>query len=180
MAKKRSWKPLADEHREELVTLLVQAYHLANRTPSMRRLAVYLIKLAGWRWTADAVDSATGMVVPDAIKYDIRYLPHSADAAFVFAQYPKELGKRLTHEHTIPLSLLAERVLSLETDDRAAIRAVFTAHCRAALVTKEEDRKLNVAKLRSAMPSDWSFGGNMLARYSAVGIELLPPSLNQE
>jgi hypothetical protein len=37
----------------------------------MRRLAVYLIKLAGWRWTADAVDSATGIVVPDAIKYDL-------------------------------------------------------------------------------------------------------------
>ncbi len=71
MAKKRIWKPLTAEHREELVTLLVQAYHLANRTPSMRRLAVYLIKLAGWRWTADAVDSATGIVVPDAIKYDL-------------------------------------------------------------------------------------------------------------
>ena len=180
MAKKRSWKPLTAEHREELVTLLVQAYHLANRTPSMRRLAVYLIKLAGWRWTADAVDSATGIVVPDAVKYDIRYLPHSADAAFVFAQYPKELGRRLTHEHTIPLSLLAEKVLNLETDDREAIREVFGVHCRAALVTKEEDRKLNSAKLRSAMPSNWSFGGDMLARYSVVGIELLPPSLSQE
>jgi len=180
MAKKRMWKPLTDEHREELVTLLVQAYHLANRTPSMRRLAVYLIKLVGWRWTADAVDSATGIVVPDAIKYDIRYLPHSADAAVVFAQYPKELGKRLTHEHTIPLSLLAEKVLNLESNDRAAIREVFSVHCRAALVTKEEDRKLNSAKLRSAMPSNWVFGGDMLARYSAVEIELLPPSLNQE
>jgi hypothetical protein len=146
----------------------------------MRRLAAYLIKLAGWRWTADAVDSATGIVVPDAIKYDIRYLPHSADAALVFAQYPKELGKRLTHEHTIPLSLLAKEVLNFETDDRESIRKIFSIHCRAALVTKEEDRKLNSAKLRSAMPSSWSFGEEILARYSAVGIELLPPSLNNE
>jgi|GEM_PF-2753757 len=180
MAKKRTWKPLATEHTEELVTLVVQAYHLANRTPSMRRLAAYLIKLAGWRWTADAVDSATGIVVPDAIKYDIRYLPHSADAALVFAQYPKELGKRLTHEHTIPLSLLAKKVLNLETDDRESIREMFSIHCRAALVTKEEDRKLNSAKLRSAMPSSWSFGEEILARYSAVGIELLPPLLSNE
>lgn len=180
MPKKRIWEPLTDEQREELVTLIVQAYHLANRTPSMRRLAVNLIKLAGWRWTADAVDSATGIVVPDGIKYDIRYLPHSADAAAVFAQYPKELGKRLTHEHTIPLSLLAEEVLSLESDDREAIREVFDVNCRAALVTKEEDRRLNSAKLRSSMPSNWSFGGDILARYSAVKIELLRPSLSRE
>src|SRR5436190_22796280 len=110
MAKIRTWKPLTTEHKEELITLVIQASHLARRTPSMRRLAGYLIKLAGWRWTADAVDSATGIVVPDAIKYDIRYLPHSADAALVFAQYPRELGKRLTHEHTVPLNLLAEKV----------------------------------------------------------------------
>ena len=179
MASKRIWKPLTDEHREELVTLLVQAYHLANRTPSMRRLAVYLIKLASWRWTADAIDSATGIVVLDAIKYDFRYLPHSANAAAVFAQYPKELGKRLTHEHIIPIRLIAEKVLNCESDDRAAIREVFSIHCHAALITKEEDRKLNRAKLRSAMPCDWSSGGDMLARYSSVGIELLPPALNQ-
>jgi hypothetical protein len=178
MAKKRIWKPLATEHTEELITLVDQAYHLANRTPSMRRLAAHLIKLAAWRWTADAVDSSTGMVIPDAIKHDIRYLPHSADAALVSAQYPKELGKRLTHEHTIPLGLLAEKVFNLETYDRESIREIFTIHCRAALVTKEEDRKLNSAKLRSAMPSSWSFGEDILARYSIVGIELLPPSLS--
>ncbi len=178
MAKKRIWKPLANEHTEELVTLVVQAYQLANRTPSMRRLATYLIKLAGWRWTADAVDSATGIVIPDAIKQDIRYLPHSADAALVSAQYPKELGKRLTHEHTIPLGLLAEKVFNLKTDNREAIREIFSVYCRAALVTKEEDRKLSSAKLHSAMPSSWSFGEDILARYSVVGIELLPPSLS--
>ena len=178
MAKKRIWKPLATEHTEELITLVVHAYHLVNRTPSMRRLAADLIKVAGWRWTADAVHPLTDMVVKDAIKQDIRYLPHSADAALVFAQHPKELGKRLTHEHTIPLGLLAEKVFNLETDDREAIREIFSVHCRAALVTKEEDRKLNSAKLRSAMPSSWAFGGDILGRYSAVGIELLPPSLS--
>lgn len=66
--------------------------------------------------------------------------------------------------------------MNLETDDREAIREIFEIHCRAALVTKEEDRKLNGAKLRSAMPSNRSFGEDIFARYSAVGIELLPPS----
>lgn len=180
MAKIRTWKPLATEHIEELITLAVEAYRLANRTPSMQRLAASLIKLAVWRRTADAVDSATGIVVPDAIKYDIRYLHHTADAASVSAQYPKELGKRLTHEHSFPLSLLAEKIFSLETDDRKAIGEIFNTCCRAAIVTREEDSKLNSAKLRSAMPSDWSFGGNILARYFSVGIELLPPSAGWE
>lgn len=146
----------------------------------MLRLAGYLIKLAGWRWTADAVSPATGVVVPDAIKYDVRYLPHSAEAALVFAQYPKELGKRLTHEHTVPLNLLAEKVLNLESDDRKPIREVFGEYCRAAILTKEEDGRLNSAGLRSVMPPGWSFGDNILARYSHVGIKLCPPSLNYE
>jgi hypothetical protein len=144
----------------------------------MRRLAVYLIKVAAWRWTADAVNITTGIVIPDAVKYDIRYLPHTANAAIVSARYPKELSSRLTHEHTIPLRLLAEKVLSLETDNREVIREVFNTYCRAAIVTREEDRKLSSAKLRSAMPLEWCFGEDILARYCVVGIELLPPSIH--
>ena len=141
----------------------------------MRRLAVYLIKLAGWRWTADAVDSATGVVVPDAVKYDIQYLPHTADAASVSAQYPNELSKRLTHEHTIPLALLAEKILGLESGDEEVIYETLSSYCRAAIITREEDHRLNAAKLRSAMPSAWRFGEDMFARYSIAGIELLLP-----
>lgn len=70
--------------------------------------------------------------------------------------------------------------MNLTTDDREAVREVFEIPCRAALVTKEEDRKLNGAKLRNAMPSNRSFGGDILARYSAVGIELLSPSLSDQ
>jgi hypothetical protein len=142
----------------------------------MRRLAVYLIKLAAWRWTADAVDGVKGIVVPDAIKYDIRYLPHTADAALVSTQYPKEIGKRLTHEHTIPLKLLAEKIFSLGTSDKDVIREFFNLYCKAAIVTREEDRKLNSAKLRSAMPPKWCFGQDTFARYGVVEIRLLQPS----
>jgi hypothetical protein len=176
MAKIRTWKPLTSEHTDELIALVVHAYDLSHRTPSMRRLAVYLVKLAAWRWTADAVDVATGIVVPDAVKYDIRYLPHTAAAALISAQYPNELGKRLTHEHTIPLLLLAEKVLRLESGDKVPVYEVFKNYCRAAIVTREEDHMLNSAKLRSAMPLEWRFGGDIFARYRAVGIELLPPT----
>ncbi len=47
MVKKRTWEPLETEHKDELIALVAQAHHLANRTPGMRGLAVYLIKLEG-------------------------------------------------------------------------------------------------------------------------------------
>lgn len=92
MAKIRTWKPLTTEHTDELIALVVHACNVARRTPSMRRLAVYLIKVAAWRWTADAVDGATGVAIPDAVKYDIRYLPHTANAALVSAQFQMSLA----------------------------------------------------------------------------------------
>jgi hypothetical protein len=33
----RTWKPLTEEYTEELVTLVVEAYHMANRTRTGRR-----------------------------------------------------------------------------------------------------------------------------------------------
>lgn len=174
---KRTWKPLTNEQRNDLVELVMYAHNLAHKSPSMRRLAVYLIKVAGWRWTADAIDPAINVVIPDAIKYDINYLPHTADAAQIFAQYPKELGKRLRHEHTVPLGVLADWVMNLKTNEKEPINEIFTKYCRAAIVTCEEDKKLNNAKLQSVMPSQWQMDGEITARYNMVGIELLQPIL---
>jgi hypothetical protein len=122
----------------------------------MQRLATYLIKVAGWRWTADAVDSATNIVIPDAIKYDIRYLPHTADAALLTAQFSTAASKQLTHENAVPLGLIAEWVIKLNFVDKEAVRNIFETYCRAAIVTRIEDQKLSSAILRSgdapAMP----------------------------
>jgi hypothetical protein len=175
MLKKRTWQPLTDTHKDELILLLVYAHQLAQRTPSMRRLATQLIKVTAWRWTADAINSMTGEVVNDAIKIDIRYFAHTAEAATVSAQYPKEMRRRLTHEHTIPLKLLAEKVFTIPAGDKGAIREIFDGYCWAALITNEEDRMLSSAGLRSAMPPGWKFGDDLLARYNAVGIKILPP-----
>lgn len=172
MAKPRRWKPLAEEHKNDLIGLVLYGQNLARQSPSMKRLAVYLIKVAGWRWTADAVDETTDVVIPDAIKYDIRYLPHTAEAARVTELYPKEVSRRLTHEHTVPLSLIADWVLQL-SDNREAVRHLFDNCCRAAILTREEDQKLNAAKLRSSMPPDWNFESEITARYKSVEIELI-------
>ncbi|SEK16238.1 hypothetical protein SAMN05444746_12422 [Variovorax sp. OK212] len=42
-----------------------------------------------------------------------------------------------------------------------------------ALVTKDEDQKLTEFRLRKSMPSDWD-GKDPLARYKAIGIDVLP------
>ncbi|HXG85242.1 MAG TPA: hypothetical protein VNI84_14570 [Pyrinomonadaceae bacterium] len=179
MAKLRTWRPLSCEHKYELVALVIQAHHLANRTPSMRRLAIYLIKLVGWRWTADAVESSTGIVIPDAIKHNISYLPHTANAVSIINEYPKECSKSLTHEHVVPLGLLAEYIFSYELIDSNFVYEILNTYCKAAVITNEEDKILNRAKLRSSMPTGWHFGKEeVFARYNAVGIELIFPITN--
>jgi hypothetical protein len=44
--------------------------------------------------------------------------------------------------------------------------------CVGIVVTVEEDRSLNAAGIRSRMPEGWD-GGDVVARYRAVGIEVL-------
>ena len=145
----------------------------------MKRLAVYLIKLVGWRWTADAVDSVTGIVIPDAIKHDVKYMLHSEDAALISIQHPRELSKKLTHEHIIPLGLLADYIFSLNEINNDIVQEIFDIYCKAAVITREEDQILNRAKLRSVMPLGWRFGQeDIFARYNAVGIKLLIASEN--
>lgn len=176
--RKRTWKLLTNEQRNDLVELVLYAHNLAHKSPSMRRLAVYLIKVAGWRWTADAVDTATNVVIPDAIKYDIRYLPHTTNAAQVFVNYPKEIDKRLRHEHTVPLSVIADWVMQLRMNEKEEIHSIFTNYCNVAIVTCEEDKLLNNAKLQSAMPKQWKMSDEINARYNMVGIVLRQPMTN--
>jgi hypothetical protein len=40
-------------------------------------------------------------------------------------------------------------------------------------ITKEEDRQLNAAGLRSKMPKDREIDNNVFARYEAVGISVV-------
>lgn len=63
----------------------------------------------------------------------------------------------------------------MQIPDDEVIYNLFKNYCWATIITREEDQKLNTAKLRSAMPSEWRFGEDVYARYKKVGIDLLPP-----
>jgi hypothetical protein len=53
-----------------------------------------------------------------------------------------------------------------------AVRAVLERYGVTVLITLDEDRQLNKAGLRNRMPAEWD-GSDPLARYKAVGIELV-------
>lgn len=81
-------------------------------------------------------------------------------------------------EHIIPTMVAYKHILQLiEQDmfDVEYVMNVFSQQLQCALVTKEDDTKLNKAGLRSKMPEGWSFDkqDNKFERYNQVGINLL-------
>lgn len=170
------WQPLTQEHRRELVDLAARAAAVAERTPSIKRVALRQIKDLAWRWTADAVDARTGIVVPDAVKYALTHLPHTTKAAAAAADARGRLGAVLRHEHAVPRSVLAERVLEIGSKDHSAIFALCTTYCVAALLSLAEDHKLNGLGLQRTMPAECSWGTSPTARYETAKIKLLQPS----
>lgn len=75
----------------------------------------------------------------------------------------------VTVDHAIPVSILFDPFWHADTSD--AMRAVIDAYT-VAVITRDENDRLNAAGLRQAMPIGWRFGDNPLARWKAVGIEV--------
>jgi len=75
----------------------------------------------------------------------------------------------VTVEHAVPVNVLFGLFWSAETPD--AMRAVVDAYA-VAVVTKEEDERLNVAGIRETMPIGWQPGDDPLARWKMAGIEV--------
>ena len=78
-------------------------------------------------------------------------------------------GRVVTVDHAIPVSILFAPFWHADTPD--AMRAVIDAYV-VAVITKDENDRLNAAGLRQAMPAGWRFGDNSRARWEAVGIEV--------
>jgi len=73
-------------------------------------------------------------------------------------------------EHVVPTMVIVNILMDLEKPTRRVVKEILQKYFHVLLVTKEEDRKLVVAGLRSTMPGDWD-GENIWARYEVVGIE---------
>ena len=96
-------------------------------------------------------------------------LRHPASTEALLIGRENWTGKVVTVEHAVPVNVLFGLFWSAETPD--AMRAVVDAYA-VAVVTKEEDERLNVAGIRETMPIGWQPGDDPLARWKMVGIEV--------
>ena len=74
-------------------------------------------------------------------------------------------------EHTVPAVVIRGLLMSSDLSDES-IKSILQSHSVVTLVTREEDKMLNDNGLRSKMPSGWTMGDDIFARYRHVGITL--------
>lgn len=75
----------------------------------------------------------------------------------------------VTVDHAIPASILFGPFWHAETPD--GMQAIIDAYA-VAVITKDENNRLNAVGLRQAMPVGWQFGDDPLTRWNKVGIEV--------
>jgi hypothetical protein len=79
---------------------------------------------------------------------------------------------RLVYDHALPFNYLQQRLLNLpEGFPTDLLRDLLNKFCHTALITREENDRLNAAGYQSKMPEGWD-GVDHLARYHAVSIDI--------
>jgi hypothetical protein len=79
-------------------------------------------------------------------------------------------------DHAVPFKYLQDELLKLSNVTVETIRPVLDRYGVTVLITGDDDQRLNKAGLRNKMPDGWN-GLDPLARYKAVGIELVENTL---
>ena len=88
----------------------------------------------------------------------------------------RDRGVKLIIDHAVPISVLVGALFAGDIElTREGIGAHLTRWYRLGLLCHDEDARLNVKGLRSAMPAGWD-GENLFARYEAAGIEAGGPA----
>ena len=184
MGRNDRWKPLSPEHKRYLSEEIARQLPLARKGPCTA-WAYRIIDNYLWFWTADGEDEQ-GEIGRDALKYSFDFLWHSEAAcglsrAECAAGRPEEAATDPRHEHAVPKRLIQDRLLRSPGIDANEVMAVLEQHCRAVILTNEEDKKLN-KYFRNSMPSPWDIddpGAEPFARYRhpSVGLfgKLHPP-----
>lgn len=75
----------------------------------------------------------------------------------------------LVKDHAIPVAVLRKIISSVDPKSRSTIRDFLLENYRLGLVTKEEDKVLNIDGLKSSMPENWN-GTDWKARYDFANI----------
>lgn len=77
-------------------------------------------------------------------------------------------------EHVIPHSFVMNKLLALKSVTTRKILNIINKYFIVCKITREEDKLLNIAGLRSKMPEGWDEKkGDVFARYNVVGIEVV-------
>jgi hypothetical protein len=82
----------------------------------------------------------------------------------------------LAYDHAVPFKRLQVELLDLAPITRDSVKAALDRHSVIVLITREEHARLSREGLGNRMPTTWD-GLDVLARYQAAGIELLPNPL---
>jgi hypothetical protein len=82
---------------------------------------------------------------------------------------PREMKKELRHEHLIPCSVLAN-IFFLENAEENQIYDALLRNGIRAIITTDEDSKIDERNLRSKMPQEWKLGANPFVRYVKSGL----------
>lgn len=94
---------------------------------------------------------------------------HPASCAALALGRTNWTGKVVTVERAVPIRVLFEAFIAANTEER--MRDVIDSY-HVAVVTRSENAALVRTGLALAMPCDWVWGGDPLARWRAVGIEV--------
>lgn len=86
--------------------------------------------------------------------------------------------RKIRYDHLIPYCLELKALMALTVVTPETVRPVLEKFDVCAIITAEEDARLNAAGLQSRMPDGWD-EIDPLARYKAVGIELLENNIQQ-
>lgn len=83
----------------------------------------------------------------------------------------RDKSNKLVVDHAVPVSVMVTMLFRPEVDlSRNGVRNHLVRLYRLGLLSHEENRRLDAAGLKSAMPVDWT-GEDVFARYRCIGIE---------
>ncbi len=97
--------------------------------------------------------------------------PHSAEARKIRCNPTDKLSRLVTYDHAIPLAMLREG-LKKATASQEEMHAFLRRFVRGAIITREEDKRLNQG-LRRKLPNG-AASHDIMARYRAAGIIFEP------
>jgi len=107
----------------------------------------------------------------------IRYALNQFDYLnFCASSEASDLKQDCIHEHVVPHAIVMAKLLALDSLTDENIMSILNKFYFICKITKGEDKRLNVAGLKSAMPPEWnSENDSIFARYEHdnVGIFIL-------